>query len=314
MIAAKAVKIAETADAFSALQKKLSHYSDKPVYTSESKKWSGFGVSKYRLAPGKTPEQFATGHCFAVELNNSVKMEIRLNGRLHRGRFSKGDISYAPPGVWCGSSWEQEREMLLVNLAPSFVTEHSSGFLRPGSLSLVPQPRVRDPLMEGIAHALGAEAVSDDSSERIPGIPATNYAEALAEILVAHLVKNYSRPTQLEAVHQGTLSPLNLRRATEFISDSLEDGVVLADIAEAVGMSPFHFSRMFKQTTGYTPLQYVMEQKIERAKQFLRKEEPPLADIAFRLGFASQSHFTSQFRRLTGTTPKHFRSEIGAGK
>lgn len=308
MIATKAAKITETPDAFSALQKKFSHLHDKPVFTSSSKNWHGFGISKLRLPPGKTPEQFATSHCFAVQLSNSVNMEIKLNGREYKGRFSKGDVSYAPPGVWCGSSWEQEREMLVVSLDPSFVTEHSGGFLRPGSLTLSPQPQVRDPLLEGIAHALGAEAASENGAGTIPGMSGSSYAESLAEILVTHLVKKYSQPTEIEQQH-GRLSPVNLRRATEFINSRLEEGVVLADIANAVGMSPFHFSRMFRQTTGYSPLQYVMEQKIERAKQLLSKDEPPLSEIAFRLGFSSQSHFTSQFRKLTGTTPKHFRGD-----
>ena len=138
MIATKAAKIADKPDAFSAHQKNFSHLNDKPVFTSSSKNWHGFGVSKLRLPPGKTPEQFATSHCFAVQLSNSVNMEIKLNGREYKGRFSKGDVSYAPPGVWCGSSWEQEREMLVVSLDPSFVTAHSGGFLRPGSLTLTP--------------------------------------------------------------------------------------------------------------------------------------------------------------------------------
>jgi AraC family transcriptional regulator len=74
-----------------------------------------------------------------------------------------------------------------------------------------------------------------------------------------------------------------------------------------VGMSQYYFSKLFKLSTGTTPHQYVMRQRVERAQELLREGRTPLAEVATHVGFETQSHFTSVFRRLSGATPKHYR-------
>ena len=72
-------------------------------------------------------------------------------------------------------------------------------------------------------------------------------------------------------------------------------------------MSQYYFSKLFKLSTGTTPHQYVMRQRVERAQELLREGPTPLAQVATHVGFETQSHFTSVFRRLSGVTPKHYR-------
>jgi AraC family transcriptional regulator len=108
----------------------------------------------------------------------------------------------------------------------------------------------------------------------------------------------------------GELPKHRLRRATEFINDNLGRDIALAEIAASVEMSPYYFARLFKQSTGLAPHQYLLEQRVERAKVLLTETAIPLAEIAYQLGFASQSHFTSLFRRLTATTPKAYRKSL----
>jgi AraC family transcriptional regulator len=312
MIATKTKPVTENSAGSSALKQKLDHL-DTPIFSSELMNWRGFGISKHRLPPGKSPERRAGGHYVVVQLNNSVKMDIEMSdGQHYNGRFFKGDVSYSPPGIACRAAWEQEREVLVISLDSSFVAARAGKDWPAGSLNFAPQFRVRDPLAEGIAQALGTE-VSKQSARsandpRLLAAANTDYANSLAEVLASHIIKDFTTPgAPVDRLKTGKLAPVKLRRATEFIVENIEAGVTLAEIAESVEMSPFHFARMFKQTTGFTPLQYVMEKKIEYSKSLLRNAELPLADIAFKLGFASQSHFTLHFRKLTGTTPKHFR-------
>jgi AraC family transcriptional regulator len=90
------------------------------------------------------------------------------------------------------------------------------------------------------------------------------------------------------------------------VGDNLAADLTLAEIAHEVGMSPYHFSRI-KLSTGLPPHQYVMRQRIERAKALLTNTDLPVGVVAQEVGFASPSHFAQQFRRLVGTSPRSFR-------
>ena len=105
-----------------------------------------------------------------------------------------------------------------------------------------------------------------------------------------------------------TLSRRQLRLAVEYVRANLTQDIGLEDIAGAAGMSPFHFARLFKNTTGMSPYRYLMRARVEQAKALLRNGEQSLARIAAELGFADQSHMTTVFRRFAGTTPKAFKN------
>jgi len=135
------------------------------------------------------------------------------------------------------------------------------------------------------------------------------YADSLAKVLAMQLVRRYSYLKDLQT-SRGGMAPRKLRKAIEFINNNLdeEQEVALAAVADEVQMSYSHFARAFKQSMGVSPNVYLTEQRIERAKKLLSETDLRIADIALRIGFASQSHFTSTFRKLVWTTPKAFRN------
>ena len=97
-----------------------------------------------------------------------------------------------------------------------------------------------------------------------------------------------------------------LRRTIDHMQSNLGMDLRLSELAENVQMSPWHFCRMFKQSTGVPPHQYLMRERIEAAKRMLVKSRSNLDAIAATLGFADQSHLIAVFRRLTGLTPRQF--------
>ena len=94
---------------------------------------------------------------------------------------------------------------------------------------------------------------------------------------------------------------------TAFIEENHERDLALAEMAGAVGISPFHFAREFKRATGLAPHQYLVKVRIERAKAWLSKSELPIVEVGLRAGFNNQSHFTRLFHKRTGLTPKAYR-------
>lgn len=106
---------------------------------------------------------------------------------------------------------------------------------------------------------------------------------------------------------KGGLPPYKLRQALELIKAHIDRPLYLVQLAAAVALSPFHFHREFKRSTGITPHRYMVQMRIERAKTLLAESDVPLAVMAAQLGFADQSHFTSAFRRRTSMTPRSYR-------
>ena len=107
----------------------------------------------------------------------------------------------------------------------------------------------------------------------------------------------------------GTLPRGRLRRVTEYIQQNLDKELRLADLAALVFMSPYHFARLFKCSTGLPPHRFVVRQRIARASAFLATREPSIARISQMVGFRTPSHFTTVFRRITGITPRGYRTE-----
>ena len=122
-----------------------------------------------------------------------------------------------------------------------------------------------------------------------------------------YLLRNYSTATVKQELPNGGLSGYKLRRVREFIAANLEEDLSLAEISAVAELSQFHFARAFRKTTGLTPQQFLMQQRIERAKELLAKDELPIVEISLRTGFKNQSHFTTLFRKFTKLTPKTWR-------
>lgn len=134
------------------------------------------------------------------------------------------------------------------------------------------------------------------------------YGESLGVALVAHLVRRYAVCRTDTRPHRGGLPMNRLRFVTGYIEEHLEADLALLDLANILQMSVCHFIRSFKQSTGLSPHQYVLRKRIEHAKSLLADPKLPIAEVALRCGFGSQSNFTTAFRRLTNVTPVTYRN------
>jgi len=122
-----------------------------------------------------------------------------------------------------------------------------------------------------------------------------------------HNVPRINAVTSLSAASTGGLAPHKLQKVLAYVEEKLAEPVGVRELASQVHMSPFHFARRFKQAVGTPPHAYITHVRIERAKSLLAGTNVPLIEVATRVGYRTQAHFTGVFHRYVGTTPRAYR-------
>lgn len=268
-----------------------------PLLSSQNAGWNGLVLEHHYQPAQETPEQDLVRHSISIYLGRKNNYERWVNGRLVKERLNYGDIII---NGYQKTHWCNEGEYLLLHLEPSLVAQAAADLIDADRIEIVQQFKTRDPLIQHLGLALKSELESDGMSSRV-------YTESLFNTLCIHLVRHYSSSGQKVLADAESLHQDKLRCAINYINDNIEKDLTLAEIATSVGMSPYHFARAFKQATGLPPHQYLIQCRIEKAKSLLSQTNLAIAEIAYRVGFASQSHFTTLFRKHTGTTPKAYR-------
>jgi len=128
-------------------------------------------------------------------------------------------------------------------------------------------------------------------------------------LLMTVMLKDYTQlQWQLPQV-RGGLSPQVLRRIKDYMASHIAEPLALETLAEYAGLSAYHFARMFKQSTGLAPHQYLVQQRLQLAEQLLRNSSLSLSQIALDCGFSSASHFSHRFKSAFGYAPSQLRQE-----
>lgn len=131
------------------------------------------------------------------------------------------------------------------------------------------------------------------------------YAQAAAQFLVAHLL---TRHGGLPAPGRTTNEDRRVARVLTHMADHLGDPLTLVELAEVAGLSPYHFLRVFKATTGRTPMRHLTELRIGAAQRLLTTTAQPITQIAYACGYSSPGHLATAFARHVGTSPSRYRS------
>jgi transcriptional regulator GlxA family with amidase domain len=130
-------------------------------------------------------------------------------------------------------------------------------------------------------------------------------------VLLAAAETLLALPTHVGPDATSVLTPRQLRRAQGYMIDNLSRKIAIRDVATACGLSPSHFTRAFRSSCGDTPHQWLLKQRMERAKQLLRENKLCLSQIGLECGFSHRVSFTKAFSRIIGTSPAHWRYDNG---
>ena len=134
-------------------------------------------------------------------------------------------------------------------------------------------------------------------------------ADRLQRVLRQHLYDGYRLPVAARPA-PASLSPQVARRLCEYIESALDQRITLAGLATLAGMSVHRLLIAFRRNFGTTPAQYILAQRLRRARWHLLNGNADIADIALDCGFASHSHLSAAFKRDTGITPRQFREGL----
>lgn len=266
--------------------------------------WPGLKLAHWRAGRGEMSECTFDGHGLTVTLEGrGLTRRQTATGTLRTSERGPGSLCLVPSGQPVSLIFREEVECLSLFLEPQRLERTAADAFYPGRVELLEICDREDPLIQQIGLALLREAESETPAGRL-------YTDSLIHTLSLHLIRHYTNAGERMPAFNGGLSGWRLRRAQEFISENLEADLTLEEIAEAVGLSPFHFARAFKRSTGMTPQQYLWQQRIERARELLSDDELPIVEISARAGFKNQSHFTTLFRKFTAMTPKAYRDAV----
>lgn len=276
-----------------------------PILSSQNLGWENIRVEQFQNPAGEGRFHYSDEHAICLSLAPRPVRFVQIKGaRMHTSLYGKGDISITPAKIPFFGRWDSDDNYLQIRIASEFIQSVAREALEmnPDRLEFLCEFRIRDRQIESIAMMLLAELQQENLGSRL-------YIDSLTNILAIHLLRQFSHTKDRLTIYEGGLPDRQLRQVVDYIHDNLHQDIKLVDLAQLLGISQFHFSHLFKQSIGTSPYQYLLQQRVERAKQLLKQfEERSIMDIALTCGFNSHSHLSKQFRQLTGMTPKAYRA------
>jgi AraC family transcriptional regulator len=276
------------------------------VLSSLSTRWNDVLLEQHRLPSSELADLTYKRHVVVINIGHSSTWEFKKEGQFRRFFKARGAISFFPSHQPFSGRLKVERgvfaNVLFLALDPVFVRRVAEGLeFDADRIELVEQRRSTDPSLYHIAMALQAGVQSGAGLDRI-------YGEALSTALAVHLLREYGAAVLGPKRPYGGLTREKLVRAVEYIQDQLDTDLTVSGIAQAVGMSPYYFTRLFKESTGQSPHRYVVEARVRKAKELLTTGKFTISEAAYQVGFVDQSHLTRHFKRVFGLPPKRLLS------
>ncbi|MBB6733808.1 helix-turn-helix domain-containing protein [Cohnella zeiphila] len=276
---------------------------DTPIVTSDSFGWSGMRLSGWEgVSPQEAHEPVLAEHLIVIHMTpQPVQVFERADGYRGEGVARPGDINVFSAGDLSVCRWESELSFLRLDLSPSLTNRVAEELELPGGGGAVDfgrHIRLNDERVMQVARWLYEDL-------RAGGPGGSLYAESMIRMLSVHMLQRYGAVSARTDNQPLRLARTQVDGALQYIHAFLDRELSLDAIAAAAHVSASHLVRLFKQATGLAPHQYVVRERIRRARDLLLAGRP-VQDVAASLGFSDQSHLNRHFKRIVGVTPGEF--------
>lgn len=273
-----------------------------PDFVSASRSWTGLSFEEADGSGEPLPSHAWPKTTLIYVTEGCASLRWKHRGVWNDDRIEPGTVSILRRDAEIQSAVPRgAMSMMVLQLDGAQLMSQAPDDVMAIEQSLESAQVVKDLQLASILSAMRAEVHDGCRSGRL-------FAESISTAFLAYLAARYANAGV--ATSRTSLSPTDMRRLKGYIRDNLSTDISVGELAAMVGMSPSHFTRVFKASAGITPHQCVMRERVAKAKQLMTNHTLNMSRVGAEAGFASQSHFAKVFYQFTGTTPKKFRSNI----
>lgn len=242
-------------------------------------------------------------HVIAPTLRGDGHSAVRFGSSMMRSPSVTGGVTIAPRGF--SGRFDCDGRPLASNVFLSRQRlQGCADELKVGQpAELLPRLNYKDQKLFWILSLISAEAETPGLHERL-------YLEQLVDLLCLHLLRSHSAFPLPTAQVSGGLRSWQVRRVTNYMHERLDEPIELQELAELLGLSRFHLCTAFRKTTGWTPHQWLLKLRMERARQLLADQRLTITSVAMAVGYQTPSAFTHAFRSYFGMTPRELRRTL----
>ncbi len=257
----------------------------------------------FEAEPDEMPTQVFDQHHILINLKDEAHRVENWRAGEHRDFiYHRDEIVVTPAGVESGWRWYAKSKVIVITLEPTrlerFAKIELGILLTDVQLKNIPQFIDKDITEAG-------EMLLRALQMRLPGSDVMY--ESLARVFLVKLIQKYGLERGDEYEFSRSFSSRHYKKVLDFVAKHFSQSISLEQLAAEANISPYHFSRLFKQTIGQSPHQFVMSYRIERSKEMLADPGKLMIDIALQCGFSDQAHFSRVFKQVEGVTPKAWR-------
>ena len=265
--------------------------------------WDGVSVRGYRYAGSDVEVPPMRDYLVVAYRRGQTPMRRRVDGEWIHETLGPGDVSLLTRAAESHWVWPADIEVVHVYLTQDELANTCRQMYERDvqDVELHDVVKADDPAIHRTALLIAHEAAQGAAGSRL-------MVDSLSCQLSVHILRRHADALFRESPGVNGLSFGQERTVRDYVDQHLQKSISLEDLACTVGLSRYHFARRFRQSTGTTPHEFVLRQRVERAKTLLHRTNTPLPDIACSCGVADQSHMTREFRKRVGLTPGRYRA------
>ncbi len=273
-------------------------------------RWPDLAVQLFEEPTHVTPSELAPPHQvrLILLLSGALRVNLSTGGRQHTYRSAPGTVKltahYHPPYQmqWAALAAEPVHSAHLYLPHDLLMRTAEAAGQNAARIELREGWDVPDPLLYELGRTLAQELQGPAGLDNL-------FAETATQLLAAQLLRRHCAFVHELPAHRGKLPAERLRQLRDYVQAHLREPIRLEELAALVFLSPYHFCRVFKRTTGLTPHQFVIQQRLERAVALLRCSGLNVSQVAESVGYASPTHFAQLLMRHTGRLPTEYLKE-----